>query len=287
VELAPVAVGNQPETPQQEETATAGQDKSACSLAGTVTDSTKAPIVNAKITITNVDTGVVRTLNTNGTGQYAANGLVAGNYSVKAEAPGFRTGEMTGIVLQVGDRVSAAELVLDVGSYAGCCEYAAFPLTVKANLREKEKPFTYFVGDAKDHGTLQGIAKLVYGDSKAWIQIFEANRNVVAKPGGISHGTSILIPPRKRAVPKLIYKVTPVYPPQAEKEHVWGDVVLDVALKEDGAVEQVSVIDGNPLLADAAMAAVKQWRYAPLFVGGKPVVKFVVVVSFQKGGKVR
>jgi TonB family protein len=73
----------------------------------------------------------------------------------------------------------------------------------------------------------------------------------------------------------------------ARRQHVWGDVVLDVALKEDGAVAQTSVIDGNPLLAEAAESAVEQWRYQPLVVDGKPVVKFVVVVSFGKGGKVR
>ena len=43
----------------------------------------------------------------------------------------------------------------------------------------------------------------------------------------------------------------------------------------------------NPLLAEAAESAVKQRRYQPLVVDGKPVVKFVVVVSFGKGGKVR
>jgi outer membrane biosynthesis protein TonB len=62
---------------------------------------------------------------------------------------------------------------------------------------------------------------------------------------------------------------------------------LDVTLKEDGTGERTSVIDGNPLLVEAATSAVKQWRYQPLAVDGKPVVKFVVVVSFDKGGKVR
>jgi TonB family protein len=78
-----------------------------------------------------------------------------------------------------------------------------------------------------------------------------------------------------------------VYPPTAKKNYVWGDVLLDVTLKEDGTVEQTSVIDGNPLLVEASTSAVKQWRYRPLRVNGKPVVKFVVLVSFGKDGKVR
>jgi protein TonB len=80
--------------------------------------------------------------------------------------------------------------------------------------------------------------------------------------------------------------VTPLYRPAAEKEHLSGDVVMDVTLKEDGTVDQVNLINGDPLLADAATSAVKQWRYQPLVVAGKPVLKFVVVVSFDKRGKV-
>ena len=171
---------------------------------------------------------------------------------------------------------------------AGCCEYAASPLKVEPeDLTKRRKPFTYTVGDAKDHGTLRGIAELVYEDRRMWVQIFEANRDVIEKPGEIANGTSITIPPRKRAVPKLISKILPAYPAEAKKAHVWGDVVLDVTLKEDGTVEQASFIDGNPLLAEAATRAVEQWRYKPLLVKGKPVVKFVVIVSFSKGGKVQ
>jgi TonB family protein len=218
-------------------------------------------------------------------GQYAAADLGAGHYTLKAEVTGFKTTVRTGIVLKAGERVS-----IDVGvaiGDIGCCEYVAAALAPEVSLAERQKPFTYVVGEAKDHGTLQGIAKLVYGDSKAWIRIFEANRDVVGKPGAIPAGTSLLIPPKKRVVPKLISEVTPVYPPSAKEEHIWGDVVLDVTLKEDGTVERTSVIDGNPLLVEAATSAVKQWRYQPLAVDGKPVVKFVVVVSFDKGGKVR
>jgi protein TonB len=95
-----------------------------------------------------------------------------------------------------------------------------------------------------------------------------------------------LIPPRKRDVPKLISKVLPTYPSEARQQHVRGEVVLDIALNDDGTVETVEVIDGNPLLAEPATAAVKQWRYRPLIAQGNPVVKFVVVISFGRSGKV-
>ena len=276
---------------QQSQTAppvsTAGREIGTCSFIGRIIDASGAAVPATKITITNGDMGAIRTLKTDETGQYVANGLAAGHYTVKAEYAGFKVAIRTGIVLKKGacERIDVG-LTLDVG----CCEYVAVALDApkaEINLYEKKKPFTYVVGQANDHGTFQGIAKLVYGDSKAWIQVFEANRDVAAKPGVIPYGMTIYIPPKKRLVPKLIFKVTPVYPPSARKEHIWGDVLLDVALKEDGTVEQTSVIDGNPLLAEAARSAVKQWRYRPLLVNGNPVVKFVVVVSFGTGGKVR
>ena len=85
----------------------------------------------------------------------------------------------------------------------GACEYVSVDVLripqAHANLSKRKKPFTYIVGQtAGDQRTLQDIAKLVYGDAKAWIQIFEANRNVIAKPGALPYGTAILIPPKKR-----------------------------------------------------------------------------------------
>ena len=152
---------------------------------------------------------------------------------------------------------------------------------------QKKKPFTYVVGSAKDQNTFQGIAKLVYGDPKAWVPIFEANRDKTEKPEFIPNGTEILVPKRTRTAPKLISKVMPVYPDSARDAGVYGDVVLDVTLKDDGSVDQIHVVDGPPLLTEAATTAVKQWRYQPSPAKGKPaILKFVVVISFGKGGKI-
>ena len=63
--------------------------------------------------------------------------------------------------------------------------------------------------------------------------------------------------------------------------------MLDVTLAPDGTVKNVQAIDGEPVLVDAAVNAVKQWRYQPLEVKGEAVNQFVVVVSFAKNGKVK
>jgi TonB family protein len=256
-----------------------------CSLAGTVTDPSGAVVPKATITVTDLDTEQTRSLKTNQAGQYAVDDLPGGHYKLKVQILGFRTVEINGIMLRTAER-KHVDVHLEVGDI-GVCEYVAIPLKLQEDLTEKKKPFTYIVGNAEDHNSLEGIAKLVYGDPKLWVLIFEANRNVIRNSGIIPDGTPVLIPPRKREIPKLISKVVPVYPPAAEKEHVWGDVVLDVTLNPDGTVKQVNVVDGPPLLVEAATTAVKQWRYQRLLVNGKPVVQFVVVVSFGEGSKVQ
>ncbi len=280
----PPMPGQPPQTPPQK--APAGQTDAKCSLMGTVTDSSGAIVPKAVVTITNLDSGKVITLTASETGQYVANDLPDGRYMVKAVAAGFAAILNTEIVLHAGSK-ECIDLVTAAADF-GISEYAAVPLKTVApeDLTLKKKPFTYYVGDAKDHNTLQGIAKLVYGDSNGWVAIFEANRDKIEKPGFIPNGTEILIPKERRDVPKLISKVAPVYPPEARKANVWGDVVMDITLKEDGSVEQVAVVDGNPLLVEAATTAVKQWRYR-MSAGKTQPTKFVVVVTFKKDGKVR
>lgn len=150
----------------------------------------------------------------------------------------------------------------------------------------RSKPFTYSVGEAQDGGTLRGIAKLVYGDQRKWVLIFAANRDVVADPNALSYGMSLTIPPSHQPMPKLETKVLPPYPSEAGGQHVHGDVAMDVMLNDDGTVQEVKVIEGNPLLNDAATDAVKQWKYRPFRVHGKLVSRIVVVLTFDKHGKV-
>ncbi len=62
---------------------------------------------------------------------------------------------------------------------------------------------------------------------------------------------------------------------------------MHVTLNDDGTVEEVKVIEGNPSPNSAATNAVKQWMYQPLTVHGKLVNSIVVVLTFDKNGKVR
>ena len=83
-------------------------------LSGTVKDQSGALLPNAQISVSNVATGVTRTLTTDAAGFYSAPNLLAGTYEVTATAPGFASAEQTGVTLTVGAQ-QVLNLTLKVG----------------------------------------------------------------------------------------------------------------------------------------------------------------------------
>jgi TonB family protein len=81
---------------------------------------------------------------------------------------------------------------------------------------------------------------------------------------------------------RLVNSPKPVYPALAQRAGLQGVVKLQVRVKTDGSVEIQKLLEGEPALADAAIAAVKQWRGKPLWINGKPVeVISTVTFNFQ------
>jgi protein TonB len=82
----------------------------------------------------------------------------------------------------------------------------------------------------------------------------------------------------------LTKKVQPVYPRLATLTHLEGSVVLQAIISRTGAVENLQVISGNPYFSQAALDAVRQWRYRPYRLDGEPVeVETQIVVKFVLG----
>ena len=113
--------------------------------------------------------------------------------------------------------------------------------------------------------------------------------------GGIISSTPVAVP--KVATPArvrvsqgvssglLIKKVQPNYPPLARQARIQGQVLLQAQISKDGSIENLSLISGHPMLAPAAIEAVKQWRYKPYMLNGEPVaVDTQVVVNFTLSG---
>src|SRR5690242_15923873 len=80
---------------------------------------------------------------------------------------------------------------------------------------------------------------------------------------------------------RLLNYVKPAYPPLARAARISGTVELEALIGTDGRLKEVRIKTGNPLLAPAAVDAVKQWVYQPTILNGDPVeVITTVLVTF-------
>jgi len=76
---------------------------------------------------------------------------------------------------------------------------------------------------------------------------------------------------------QLISKVSPVYPQMAKSQHVSGNVLVDALIDATGKVTTMKVVSGPTLLHQAAMEALKQWKYQPATLDGQPVAMHLTV----------
>ncbi|HYE25907.1 MAG TPA: energy transducer TonB [Clostridia bacterium] len=82
----------------------------------------------------------------------------------------------------------------------------------------------------------------------------------------------------------LIRRVQPVYPVQARNIRVQGPVVLAAVIDAGGEIAHLRVLQGHPMLAGAAIEAVRQWRYRPYLLNGSPIeVETQITVVFTLG----
>jgi protein TonB len=113
--------------------------------------------------------------------------------------------------------------------------------------------------------------------------------------GGIISSTPVAVP--KVATPQRVRvsqgvsaglkvrDVKPNYPPLARQARISGTVVLHALISKDGSIENLTLISGHPMLAPAAIDAVKQWKYRPYLLNGEPVeVETEVQVNFTLAG---
>jgi protein TonB len=70
---------------------------------------------------------------------------------------------------------------------------------------------------------------------------------------------------------RIINRVQPIYPPLARQTRISGTVRLHAIIGKDGTIQSLEVMNGHPLLQQAALDAVRQWRYQPTLLNGEPV----------------
>ncbi len=102
---------------------------------------------------------------------------------------------------------------------------------------------------------------------------------------GVVGGTGLGNFPTKPLLPvggklqnsKLIHRVQPQYPEPARLALIQGIVVLQVMVGREGLVSDVEIVRGHPLLNDAAIVAVRQWRYSPMLLNGQAIPTIATV----------
>lgn len=159
------------------------------------------------------------------------------------------------------------------------------PTVVPKNVAMlKEEPLT---PDADGGGIPGGVPGGVAGGSMGGVI------------GGVIGGVSTSVPiapmaPKEHApkvpvrvggrvkAPRLVYRVAPTYPPLARQTHTQGVVIIDAVVDEQGNVVEARVTSGAPLLMQAALDAVRKWRYEPTYLNDEPVpVQLNVTVTFE------
>ena len=81
---------------------------------------------------------------------------------------------------------------------------------------------------------------------------------------------------------KLLKSVPPVYPEMARNQHLSGNVQIDALIDPDGNVSSMKVLSGPTLLHQSALNALKQWKYQPAELDGKPTsMHLTVTIQFR------
>jgi protein TonB len=81
--------------------------------------------------------------------------------------------------------------------------------------------------------------------------------------------SDLLEVPEDYADDQVVHRVHPSYPKQARVRKLHGAVVLQAIINKQGKVDSLQLVSGDPLLAQAAADAVKQWRYKPYWHNGE------------------
>ncbi len=140
------------------------------------------------------------------------------------------------------------------------------PKTIKQIKDEPEPP--------TNAGVVGGVPGGVPGGSESGV--------IGGVLGGLGTGAPPPPPPKPKVptrirvggqveAAKAIYRPMPTYPPLAKMARIQGVVRLEAVISKDGTIQDLKVLSGHPLLVQAALNAVKQWRYEPTLLNGVPV----------------
>jgi len=216
------------------------------SLSGAVYDPLNGLLPNAKLTLTNDQSGAKYEIRSDSTGRFQFVGLPPGRYALETELIGFKTLRGT---LDISGQSVQRDVRLEVGSLQE---------TVSVRLSDPAKPAP---------AMFRGKQPIVRTSIDA------GTCNAAASAGGIGGN---LRPPMK-----LVHEA-PSYPAGLSASKQGGDVVLDARIEADGTIREVrAVSSSHPDFEAAAIEAVRGWEFSETLLNCVPVeVQMKVIVRF-------
>lgn len=164
----------------------------------------------------------------------------------------------------IGLRISGSK---SSAGHAGMAPQAS--ATAPAQDAAPGNPTAASAADAEKHESTKAAVKTPTGSSthphntvaqEGSLSVFENGKEVFRMPPAV-HPASSEDAIKVEASREPLRRVEPEYPEAARQKGIQGAVVLDAHIGRNGAIQDVKLVSGPPLLADAAIAAVKQWRF--------------------------
>jgi TonB family protein len=224
----------------------------ANSLWGTVVDPSNAVVPNALLTLVGSDNQVAGTATTNAIGAYSFLNISPGTYSLNVKMPGFKSQTRTNIQIAPGEAHNGGTMVLMLG--------AVFESMTVGGSRSAPVYSPGPVGPAVPAPAPAGSAPLP-----------------PTPPGAFRVGGNV-------QAARLINAVKPAYPTDLQQQGVQGTVKIEGVISKEGVLSDFLVVPGSTdsRLMQAALDAVKQWRFQPTLLNGQPVeVMDTIDINYQ------
>jgi TonB family protein len=211
------------------------------------------------------------------TAQDPAQNMVAQNIGTQSSAT-------QSSVAQNGARPAGGEVGTNAASASASTGAGnAGPADTGSRTSEKKNALAASKPGAKESFPPAG-SLLVYENGKEVFRLLpseEVEGGEVQRASAVEPAGTVELSP-DAAEGSLLHRVEPEYPEEARQQRIQGAVVLNVRIGRDGAIQDVKLVSGQAVLANAAIAAVKQWRFKPRMVNGKPVpMQTKVTLNFR------
>lgn len=244
-------------------------------LSGVVIDPAGAVVPNAPVTLVNTDTKASVSANTDPVGRYIFQNIDAGTYNLTVNAPGFKRVVQNNIRVSAGEAHNASTMPLQLGDVSES-------VSVVGSRSAQVTP-TAAVGNSLGDATALAPKALPPIGIPLDQTVGRTFRYTVGRNAEDSAGARPIKVGGNVVAANLIAVAKPVYPAELQRAGVQGTVKLEALISKDGLASDIHLINSpDPGLTQAALDAVKQWRYRPTQLNGESVeVKTSIDVNFS------